>query len=152
MIASDFPLPVTATVVWLNEQQVDISLIRDRLYQVGDRTVVSFSRLYPVPDVEEFTIGRRVDQATKSAEGPGTRWDEPSLRRLAEQGNPATLAMLDLCAALDATEVTVKDVAEAAGITEGAVRGQLAGLTMRIRKPPLRLHPNPLASEHRHHA
>ena len=41
--------------------------------------------------------------------------------------------MLDLCAALDVTEVTVKDVAEAAGITEAAVRGQLAGLTMRIR-------------------
>lgn len=55
LVASDFPPPVTATVVWLNEQGVDISLIRFRSYQLGDgQLVVSFSRLFPVPDVEEF--------------------------------------------------------------------------------------------------
>ena len=92
-------------------------------------------RLYPVPDVEEFTIGRRAEQTGKLAlEGPGEPWDEPALRKLTE-ANPATLAMLDLCAAEGAQTVLVKDVAAAAGITEGAVRGQLAGFTMRIRNP-----------------
>jgi len=111
LIASDFPPAVTASVVWLNEQTVSISLIRFRAYEVAEQIVVSFSRIYPVPDVEA------------------------ALRQLAEQGNAATLALLDLCAAEDEGAVGVKDIALAAGITEGSVRGQLAGLTMRLKNP-----------------
>jgi hypothetical protein len=66
---------------------------------------------------------------------PDVPWDEVSLRKLADQGNAATIAMLDLCSAEQATAVGVKDVAEQAGISEGAVRGQLAGLTMRLKNP-----------------
>lgn len=135
LVASDFPASVTASVVWLNEQNVDISLIRFRVYQVGDRTAVSFSRLYPVPEVEEFTIGRRTDSTLSTDADPGPPWDEAALRRLAGQGNPATLALLDLCAAEDAGQVGVQDIAETAGITAPGVRGQLAGLTMRLRNP-----------------
>lgn len=134
LVASDFPASVTASVVWLNEQRVDISLIRFRAYQVNNKIMVSFSRLYPVPEVEEFTIGRRVD-STPLDSAPGPAWDEASLRRLAAQANPATLAMLDLCALEDPEQVGVQDIAEAAGITAGGVRGQLAGLTMRLRNP-----------------
>ena len=43
--------------------------------------------------------------------------------------------MLDLCAAEEADTVTVKDIAAHAEISEGQVRGQLAGLTMRLRNP-----------------
>lgn len=136
LVASDFPASVTSAVVWLNEQSVDISLIRYRPYQLADgQLVVSFTRLYPVPDVEEFTIGRRPEV---SAAGDGVAevpWDDASLRKLAEQGNAATLARLDLSSAEEATAVSVKDVAEQAGISEAAVRGQLAGLTMRLKNP-----------------
>jgi len=126
LVASDFPAPVTATVVWLNEQGVDISLIRFRAYQLGDQTVVSFSRLFPVPDVEEFTIGRRTDQSSVVSIEPGELWDAAGLARLAEQGNATTLALLDLCAMEDAVPVNVLEVASRAGVTAGAVRGQLA--------------------------
>jgi hypothetical protein len=135
LVASDFPASVTASVVWLNEQQVDISLIRFRAYEVGGQTVVSFSRLYPVPDVEEFTIGRRAEQIAATHMEPGPAWDRASLVRLAEQGNDATLALLDLCAAEDVGQVGVEDIAQTAGITKGSVRGQLAGLTMRLKNP-----------------
>jgi hypothetical protein len=136
LIASDFPPPVTSAVVWLNEQGVDIALIRYRCYRLGDgQLVVSFSKLFPVPDVEEFTIGRSSSDGALIDDEPEVPWDEESLRRLAGQANPATLAVLDLCAAEEATTVTVKDVAKDAGITEAAVRGQLAGLTMRLRNP-----------------
>ncbi len=135
LVASDFPAPVTATVVWLNEQGVDISLIRFRAYQLGDQTVVSFSRLFPVPDVEEFTIGRRTDQSSVVSIEPGELWDAAGLARLAEQGNATTLALLDLCAMEDAVPVNVLEVASRAEVTAGAVRGQLAGLTMRLKNP-----------------
>jgi hypothetical protein len=136
LVASDFPAPVTSAVVWLNEQSVDISLIRYRLYQLADgQLVVSFTRLYPVSDVEEFTIGRRPEALAAGEAVAEVPWDEASLRNLAEQGNPATLAMLDLCSAEEATAAGVKEVAEQAGISEAAVRGQLAGLTMRLKNP-----------------
>jgi hypothetical protein len=134
LVASDFPASVTAAVVWLNEQQVDISLIRFRIYELAEQQiVVSFSRLFPVPDVEEFTIGRRSEQTIATTADPGAPWDEPALRRLAEQGNVATLALLDLCAAEDVGQVGVKDIALAAGVSDASVRGQLAGLTMRLK-------------------
>jgi hypothetical protein len=48
LVASDFPASVTSAVVWLNEQSVDISLIRYRPYGLADgQLVVSFTRLYP---------------------------------------------------------------------------------------------------------
>jgi pyruvate/2-oxoglutarate dehydrogenase complex dihydrolipoamide acyltransferase (E2) component len=53
-------------------------------------------------------------------------------RNLAAQDNAATLAMLDLCSAEEVTAVGVKDIAEQAGISQAAVRGQSAGLTMRL--------------------
>lgn len=133
VIASDFPPSVTAAVVWLNEQSVDFSLTRFRAYRVNDQTLVSFSRLYPVPDVEEFTIGRRSETPRKTSEGPP--WDETALQRLAEQANPATLALMDLCATAEGSRVGVSSIAEAANISVPSVRGQLAGLTMRLKNP-----------------
>jgi hypothetical protein len=135
LVASDFPASVTAAVVWLNEQGVDISLIRFRAYRLGEQVVVHFSRLFPVPDVEEFTIGRRTDQSSIVLADPGAPWDEAGLRRLAEQGNVTTLALLDLCAIENAVPVGVIDVANHAAVPTTSVRAQLAGLTMRLKNP-----------------
>jgi hypothetical protein len=137
LVASDFPASVTSAVVWLNEQGVDISLIGTVL-PAGRRSaggVLQQAVPYPVPDVEEFTIGRRPDATAPMEAQPAIPWDEASLQRLAAQANPATLALLDLCAAEEASSVSVKDEAEQAGITEAGVRGQLAGLTMRLKNP-----------------
>lgn len=135
LIASDFPPSVTASVVWLSEQQVDISLIRFRTYKVAEQTVVSFNRFFPVPDVEEFTIGRRTSQSISSSQAPTAPWDEAGFRRLRDQGNPATLALLELCSSDEPGPIGVKEIAQAAGISDGSVRGQLAGLTMRLKNP-----------------
>ncbi len=91
--------------------------------------------MYPVPDVEEFTIGRRPDATAPMDAETDVPWDEASLQRLAVQGNPATLALLELCATEEASSVSVKDVAEQAGITEAGVRDHLAELTMRLKNP-----------------
>jgi hypothetical protein len=137
LIAAGFPASVTASVVWLNEQGVSMDLIRFRPYQLEDgRVLVNFTRIFPVPSVEDFTIGRRTSPSSAAeGKGPGAAWDLEALRRLAEQGNDATLAMLDLCAADEADGVSVQDVAAQASITWGQVRGQLAGLTMRLKNP-----------------
>lgn len=119
-------------MVWLNEQGVDISLIRFRTYVAG-KPVIDFSRLYPVPDVEAFTIGRRADKDAGGPTDPGAPWDVTALRRLTKQCNHATRTLLDLCAVEEPGEVVVADVVKTAGISVGAVRGQLAGLTMLLK-------------------
>lgn len=135
LIASQFPPSVTASVVWLNEQGVAISLVRFQPYRLDSgEVIVSFSRLYPVPDAEEFTIGRRLgDDEAIIDDGPA--WDLDSLRLLAIQGNAATLSLLDLCSVAGAAPVTVPDVATHAQISVAQVRGQLAALTRRLRNP-----------------
>jgi len=128
---------VTSTVVWLNEQGVSIGLVRFRPYQLEDgRVLVNFTRIFPIPSVEDFTIGRRTSSINEKAPlGPGDPWNLPAFQRLAEQGNEATLAMLDLCAAAGEGTVSVPDIALHASITVPSVRGQLAGFTMRLRNP-----------------
>jgi len=137
LIASDFPSSVTSSVVWLNEQGVSIDLVRFRPYKLEDgRVLVNFTRIFPIPNVEDFTIGRRTPTSNEKATiGPGDPWDLPAFHRLAEQGNEATLAMLDLCAAAGEGAVSVADIALHASITVPSVRGQLAGFTMRLRNP-----------------
>lgn len=139
LIASDFPSSVTSTVVWLNEQGVSIDLVRFRPYKLeGGQVLVNFTRIFPIPNVEDFTIDRKKGPgkvATQEDVTPGPAWDLPALQQLAEQANEATLAVLDLCAADEANGVTVADVMAHAGITNGQVKGQLAGLTMRIKNP-----------------
>jgi hypothetical protein len=57
LVAGAFPPIVTSTVVWLTEMGLDITLQRVQAYRVfSDQTVVSVSQLFPVPDVEEFTV------------------------------------------------------------------------------------------------
>jgi hypothetical protein len=134
LIAGEFPASVTASVVWLNERAVDLSLVRYRAYSLpSGHVIVTFSRFFPVPNVEEFTVGRL--RATETTPAEATRampWDEVSLRRVAERGNVATLTLLDLCASSDGP-VGVNDIQTHAGLTTGQVRGQLAGFTMLLR-------------------
>lgn len=135
LVATDFPPSVTASTVWLSERGVSISLLRYRAYRLGDgQVVVSFSRVYPLTDVEEFMIGRRAEPVEHDVT-PTVPWDADALRRLAKTGNTATLTLLDLCAAEEAAGVSVQDIAGQADLTAGQVRGQLAGFTMLLRNP-----------------
>jgi hypothetical protein len=74
LVAAGFPPSVTASVVWLSEQGVDLSLIQYHAYKLEDDQVVvlvvSFSRLFPVPDIEAFTIGQRSESQIDVAKGP----------------------------------------------------------------------------------
>lgn len=136
LLASDFPPAMTATVVWLNEQGIDFSLVRLRAYRLGnDGVVVSFARVFPVPDAEEFTVGRRSgDPRSESDDAPA--WDRASLELLASKANSGTLALMDLVACSPAgRSVTFAEVCEFAGMSSAQARGQLAGFTMILRNP-----------------
>ena len=136
LLASDFPPAMTATVVWLNEQGIDFSLVRLRAYRLGDDgVVVSFARIFPVPDAEEFTVGRRSgDPRNESEDAPP--WDRASLELLASKANGGSLALMDLVASSPASHsVTFAELCQFAGMSLAQARGQLAGFTMLLRNP-----------------
>jgi hypothetical protein len=138
LIASSFPPVVTSTTVWLKERGVDISLVKFVPYEFADGTrAVSFSRFFPIPTLEDFKISL---DPTSPAEGPvatvDAPWDFEGLQRLAAQGNVATLTLLDLLAESEDSPVSSADVMGASGLSTGQFRGQLAGLTMRLKNAP----------------
>ena len=56
IIAADFPKQVTHTVVWLSEMNLDIDLIQVSLWKIDESLVAGFTKVYPTPEVEEFTL------------------------------------------------------------------------------------------------
>lgn len=136
LMASTFPPGVTATVVWLSEMGVDIALVQFQAYRAGEKVLVSVSKLYPVRDVEEFTVaptrtGRKV---SAKPDLPHKPWLDDDYRKLAEiAGNPTVLAALELCSASPGEWVALRDVEALGGRTRPEARGDLAGLTMMVK-------------------
>ncbi len=137
LIASSFPPTVTATVVWLSEMGLDLSLVRVQAYRTEQEVILTASQLYPIPDVEEFTVSP-VRASTRRARGgdyPEIPWDEDALLRFAQVAtNPTVLAAMDLCSSQSGDWVSIRDVEAKAGRTPGEARGDLAGLTMMVKR------------------
>ena len=68
LIATGFPKQVTHTVVWLSEMNVDIDLVEVSVWQVGGQLVAGFSKIYPIPEIDNFTLApAREETATVKA-------------------------------------------------------------------------------------
>ena len=132
LMARTFPHTVTSTVVWLSEMGVDISLVQFQAYRVGGRVLVSVSTLYPVPDVEEFTVAPTRTSRRKASQSdlPEVEWSHEDFTRLAEIAKNSVKAMLDLCSESPGEWTGLRDVEARAGRTFHEARADLAGLTM----------------------
>lgn len=90
LMARDFSPLVTASVVWLSEMGLDISLVqisafRSYVYgQAGSVNVpmISVSQLYPLREVEEFTISPERQLAKEMADSKRRVQDASTVRRL----------------------------------------------------------------------
>jgi hypothetical protein len=56
LVAREFPKQVTHTAVWLSEMGLDIDLVQVSLWRVGEQLVAGFTKIYPTPQAEEFTL------------------------------------------------------------------------------------------------
>lgn len=118
LLASSFPPVVTATTVWLSERSLDITLMRLQAYQAREQVIVTVSQLYPVPDVEEFTVApaRSAKAAADDKERlPEVPWTSEDLERLRDVANSTVLAALDLCAARPGEWIALRQVEQVAG-------------------------------------
>ncbi len=90
LLARDFSAVVSASVVWLSEMGLDITLVqisafRSYIYgQAGSSNVpmISVSQLYPVREVEDFTISPERQLAKETAEAKRRVQDAALVRRL----------------------------------------------------------------------
>jgi Endonuclease NucS len=138
LVASAFPPTVTATTVWLTEMGLDISLVRVQAYRAqAEQVIVSVSQLYPVPDVEEFTVApvRARARRARSDDYPELPWDADDLQRFADViTNPTVRAAMDLCSSRPGEWISIRAVETTAGRTPGQARADLAGLTMMVKR------------------
>lgn len=86
LVAADFPPVVTASVVWLTEMSLDITLVKYQAYKTETEVLLSVSQLYPVQDVEEFTVSPRQAEVREAVETKKRTQDTSAVRRLVEAG------------------------------------------------------------------
>ncbi len=90
LLARDFSPIVTASVVWLSEMGLDISLVQISAFRSyvygqsgsGNVPMISVSQLYPLREVEEFTISPERQLAKEMAESKRRVQDASTVRRL----------------------------------------------------------------------
>jgi hypothetical protein len=134
VIAQGFSPIVMSSVVWLAERGVDLALVRFQPYQHAGQVFVTFSQLYPLPDLEKSMVSPGTPTVEVSTEKlPKVEWSVVDLVALGCVANATTRTALDLCADRPGESVSLTEIVEAAGVERPVARGQLAGLTMVIK-------------------
>lgn len=111
LVAGSFPPVVTATAVWLSEMGLDLTLQQVQAYRVfGDRTIVTVSQLFPVTDVEEFTVSP-VRQELQQAQD----------RRRATREKSTVLRLVASGAIPDGTPLALRPTTEVDAETRAAI-------------------------------
>jgi len=59
LVAGGFPPQVTAAAVWLTEMGLDITLVEFGAYRTEHDVILTVSQMWPLPDVEDFTVSPR---------------------------------------------------------------------------------------------
>lgn len=99
--------------------------------------MVTASQMYPIRDIEQFTVApvRASARRARGGDFPEIPRDEDSLTRFWEVAvNPTVLAAMELCSSRPGEWISIRDVEERAGRTPPEVKGDLAGLTMMVKR------------------
>jgi hypothetical protein len=134
LLAESFSPTVTSSVVWLNEQGVDITLRRYQAYHTtGDETVITVSQYYPVVQVASFEVRPGGPRTPKPDDLPEVPWSREDLSVLASLPFEVPHAVLDLCSAAPGTWIGSTDAYERAGVIQKSGMGRLAGFGFSVR-------------------
>lgn len=93
LVAGSFPESVTAAVVWLCEQGLDIALVQIGAYQCENDLVITVDQVWPLPQVEDFTVSPTLPVA------------KPAGAKKARKGTTAVAALADKGVIADGTEL-----------------------------------------------
>jgi hypothetical protein len=86
LIAADFASNVSNTAVFLNDVGLTVALVRFQAYRTpAGETLVTFSQLYPVPEIDEFTVVPRGVEQRQRQQALRQR-SKPTVTRLIDAG------------------------------------------------------------------
>lgn len=89
LVAGSFPEPVTASVVWLCSQGLDITLIEIGAYQCATDLVVTVSQTWPLREVDELTVSPAAPTPAVPRTGRRRRVNASAVSTLADAGTIA---------------------------------------------------------------
>ncbi len=97
LMASSFPRPITATIVFLHQQLgLDVQLLAFQAYRTDDRVLLTVSQHYPPPDIEEFVLSPEVVEAKQQRTAKSSKKREATTvsrligAKVIEDGAPLT--------------------------------------------------------------
>lgn len=96
LMAASFPSQVTASAVWLTEMGVDVALIEFNAYRTANDTVLAVSQVWPVRDVEDFTVSPRRIEQREANERQQTRRETRAVARLVDGNALEAGAVIEL--------------------------------------------------------
>ena len=86
LMAASFPPQVTASVVWLTEMGLKVSLIEFNAYRTEHDLVLTVSQTWPVADVEDFMVSPRQAEIRAADERVRTRRERNAVATLVAEG------------------------------------------------------------------
>ena len=81
LVSADFSKELTTSVLWLNDQGLDVRCVRLKPYSDGERTLVDVQQVIPLPEAMEYTVQIRAKGELQRMD----REDKSSRHRLREE-------------------------------------------------------------------
>lgn len=67
LVSQDFDSEITTTVLWLNEQGLDIRCVRLHPYQIGTQVVFDIQQVIPLPEATDYMVKKRQKETGQKA-------------------------------------------------------------------------------------
>ena len=65
LVSADFSTEVTTSVLWLNDQGLDIRCVRMKPYSHNGTVLVNVQQIIPLPEASEYVVGIKNKQASE---------------------------------------------------------------------------------------
>lgn len=134
LVSGDFSRELTTSIMWLNDNGLDIRCIRLRPYRNGSDLLVDVTQVLPLPEAQDYIIRVRNKAAETPPQHPDVPWTADEIAELrAVLTNPTLAALFSACANGPNEWVTLLDAIEQSGESPAQARGAMGGLTTLIR-------------------
>lgn len=89
LASADFSKEITSSVLWLNEQGLDITCVRLRPHQFSDQVLLDVQQIIPLPEAAEFQVAiREKSREREAAEKTGRDFTKYSLHTAEGEFSP----------------------------------------------------------------
>lgn len=102
LASADFSTEITTSVLWLNDQGLDIRCVRLKPYALGDQILLDVQQLIPLPEAEQYQVRIQAKHQRQRSDSSGERWSFETMRDViaSRKGEAAAEVFGELCEAV----------------------------------------------------